>query len=59
MDGGMRALVDIAALSNRPTAAVCSNDMTAIGVMREAYNCGISVLDELLSGSMIFAYRSS
>jgi LacI family transcriptional regulator len=47
MDGGMRALVDIAALSHRPTAVVCSNDMTAIGVMREAYDCDISVPDEL------------
>src|SRR2546430_5869335 len=32
MEGGMKALVKLAGLSNPPTAVVCSNDMTAIGV---------------------------
>jgi DNA-binding LacI/PurR family transcriptional regulator len=37
MEGGMRAL-DVINTRNRPTAVLCSNDMTAIGLMRQAYN---------------------
>jgi LacI family transcriptional regulator, galactose operon repressor len=47
MEGGMRALVQLAKLKNRPTAVMCSNDMTAIGVMREAYDYGIAIPQEL------------
>lgn len=47
MAGGMRALASVAGLGNPPTAVLCSNDMTAIGVMREAYEYDISVPDEL------------
>ncbi len=47
MEGGMRALVELAGLRNRPTAVLCSNDMTAIGVMREAYDYGIKIPDDL------------
>ncbi len=47
MQGGMRALAEIAGLRNRPTAVVCSNDMTAIGIMREAYEYGIAIPGEL------------
>jgi DNA-binding LacI/PurR family transcriptional regulator len=47
MEGGMRALVQLAALPQRPTAILCSNDMTAIGVMREAYECGIVIPRDL------------
>jgi LacI family transcriptional regulator len=47
MDGGKRALRKLIALRDRPTAVLCSNDMTAIGVMREAYDQGISVPQEL------------
>ncbi len=43
MEGGMRALVELLQLQDRPTALVCSNDMTAIGVMREAYDHGIKI----------------
>ncbi len=43
MEGGMRALTQLLGLSERPTAVMCSNDMTAIGVLREAYDCDISV----------------
>jgi LacI family transcriptional regulator len=43
MEGGMRALVELLELQDRPTALVCSNDMTAIGVMREAYDHGIKI----------------
>ena len=47
MDGGKHALQVLSKLPERPTALLCSNDMTAIGVMREAYELGISVPDEL------------
>ena len=45
--GGMEAFKYLSGLSSRPTAVICSNDMSAIGVMREAYDCNISVPDEL------------
>ncbi len=45
--GGIRAFATLAAQSDRPTAVLCSNDMTAIGVMREAYDLGIRIPDEL------------
>jgi DNA-binding LacI/PurR family transcriptional regulator len=47
MEGGMRALVELDSLSVRPTAVLCSNDMTAIGVMREAYDHNIKIPDDL------------
>jgi len=47
MEGGMRALRELTARRVPPTAVMCSNDMTAIGVMREAYERGISVPQEL------------
>jgi LacI family transcriptional regulator len=47
MEGGMRALVKLAGLRNRPTAIVCSNDMSAIGVLREAYDFGITIPQDL------------
>jgi LacI family transcriptional regulator len=47
MEGGMKALIKLAALRPRPTAILCSNDMTAIGVMREAYDYGLSIPEEL------------
>lgn len=47
MEGGMRALLELTGLSNRPTAVLCSNDMTAIGVMREAYDHNIRIPDDL------------
>jgi LacI family transcriptional regulator len=47
MEGGMQALLELNSLSNRPTAVLCSNDMTAIGVMREAYEQNIKIPDDL------------
>jgi DNA-binding LacI/PurR family transcriptional regulator len=47
MEGGMKALLELNELSNRPTAVLCSNDMTAIGVMREAYEQNIKIPDDL------------
>src|SRR6184192_3459731 len=42
MEGGMRAL-NVISTRNCPTAVLCSNDMTAIGLMREAYDQGINI----------------
>jgi LacI family transcriptional regulator len=47
MEGGMRLLTQLVRSSTRPTAVMCSNDMTAIGVMREAYDQGIHVPQDL------------
>ena len=47
LDGGKRALQTLSKLRDRPTALLCSNDMTAIGVMRQAFELGISVPQEL------------
>jgi DNA-binding LacI/PurR family transcriptional regulator len=47
LEGGMRALGQLMRLRTPPTAVFCSNDMTAIGVMREAYDLGIRVPEHL------------
>jgi DNA-binding LacI/PurR family transcriptional regulator len=47
MEGGTRALRELMDRRNPPTAIMCSNDMTAIGVMREAYNYPIKIPHEL------------
>src|SRR2546422_2657105 len=46
MEGGMRAL-NVISTRNCPTAVLCSNDMTAIGLMREAYDQGINIPQDL------------
>jgi DNA-binding LacI/PurR family transcriptional regulator len=47
LEGGKRALQTLSELPERPTALICSNDMTAIGVMREAFDLGIKVPQDL------------
>jgi LacI family transcriptional regulator, galactose operon repressor len=47
MEGGIRALARLVELPNRPTAIMCSNDLTAIGVMREAYEYGIPIPQQI------------
>jgi LacI family transcriptional regulator len=47
LEGGKKALKKLSELPERPTALLCSNDMTAIGVMREAFELGIRVPSEL------------
>ncbi|PYV52181.1 MAG: hypothetical protein DMG92_01800 [Acidobacteria bacterium] len=47
VEGGMRALGELMRLHKPPTAVLCSNDMTAIGVMRESYDLGINVPRDL------------
>jgi LacI family transcriptional regulator, galactose operon repressor len=43
MEGGMKAFHELHALADPPTAVLCSNDMTAIGVMREAYEQNVRI----------------
>jgi LacI family transcriptional regulator len=45
--GGMQALATLAELREPPTAVLCHNDMTAIGVMRKAYDLGMSIPSDL------------
>jgi LacI family transcriptional regulator len=47
MEGGMAAFTRLLAGPIRPTAVLCSNDMTAIGVMRESHDAGISIPRDL------------
>jgi LacI family transcriptional regulator len=47
VQGGMNALVQLLSLGDRPTAVMCSNDMTAIGVTRQAYDLGIDIPKDL------------
>ena len=47
LTGGKAGLQKLAALRERPTALLCSNDMTAIGAMREAFELGIKIPEEL------------
>jgi LacI family transcriptional regulator, galactose operon repressor len=47
LEGGMRATATLLRHPQRPTAIMCSNDMTAIGVMRQSYDEKISIPDEL------------
>ncbi|MGB7844842.1 MAG: LacI family DNA-binding transcriptional regulator [Candidatus Acidiferrum sp.] len=47
MEAGMRAMSALAALGDRPSAVVCSNDMTAIGVMRKAFELAVNIPRDL------------
>ncbi len=47
LEGGMRAMIELSRLTPRPTAVMCSNDMTAIGVLRQAYDLNIKIPDDL------------
>ena len=47
IEGGMATLVRLLATSPCPTAVMCSNDMTAIGVMRKCYEKGIRIPEDL------------
>jgi DNA-binding LacI/PurR family transcriptional regulator len=46
-EGGMRAFAELIGLPATPTAVICSNDMTAIGVMREAHEYGLRIPHDL------------
>ena len=47
MEGGRLACGQLLAQAKKPTAILCSNDMTAIGVMRKCYEDGISIPHDL------------
>jgi len=47
MEGGMAAAEKLLAGAKRPTAVMCSNDVTAIGVLHSAYRAGLRVPDDL------------
>ena len=44
---GMKALSALAAMPARPSAVLCSNDMTAIGVMRAAFDLCLNIPQDL------------
>jgi DNA-binding LacI/PurR family transcriptional regulator len=46
-EGGMEASTQLLKASIKPTAIVCSNDLTAIGVMRKSYEEGIVIPRDL------------
>ena len=47
LEGGMKALSLLAALADPPSAVLCSNDMTAIGVMQRAFELGLDIPRDL------------
>jgi LacI family transcriptional regulator, galactose operon repressor len=47
MEGGIAAMDRMLAAKKLPTAVMCSNDMTAIGVLHKLYRAGLRVPDDL------------
>ena len=47
LEGGMAGMQQLLAAKNMPTAVMCSNDMTAIGVLHTMYRAGLRVPDDL------------
>jgi LacI family transcriptional regulator len=47
MEAGMSAMSALASLPGRPSAVVCSNDLTAIGLMRQAFELSLHVPRDL------------
>jgi DNA-binding LacI/PurR family transcriptional regulator len=47
IEAGMSALCALAAMRDRPSAVLCSNDMTAIGVMRAAFDLCLNIPQDL------------
>jgi len=47
LEGGRDAMQKLLALSDRPTAVLCSNDMTAIGVQHALFEANMKVPDDL------------
>ena len=47
MEGGIASMEHLLAAATIPTAVLCSNDMTAIGVLHKLYRAGLRVPDDL------------
>jgi DNA-binding LacI/PurR family transcriptional regulator len=47
MEGGIEAMDQVLTSKHLPTAVMCSNDMTAIGVLHRLYRAGLKVPDDL------------
>lgn len=47
LEGGEEAFEQMLTVPSRPTAVLCSNDMTAMGVMRKSYSEGIVIPRDL------------
>jgi DNA-binding LacI/PurR family transcriptional regulator len=47
VDGGRQALRELLSHANRPTGVICSSDLMAIGVLKEARAAGMRVPDDL------------
>ena len=47
LEGGAVAMEKLLKLEQMPTAVVCSNDMTAIGVLHKLYRTGLRVPDDI------------
>ncbi len=47
LEGGIRAMERLLETPKLPTAVMCSNDMTAIGVLHKVYRAGLRVPDDL------------
>ena len=47
MEGGIDAMDRLLKSKHIPTAVMCSNDMTAIGVLHKLYRAGLRVPDDL------------
>jgi len=47
LEGGIGAMEKILAGSDQPTAIICSNDMTALGVLHKAYRAGLRIPQDL------------
>jgi LacI family transcriptional regulator len=47
MEGGIKACERLLALGEFPTGIICSNDMTAIGVLHKVYRAGLRAPDHL------------
>lgn len=46
LEGGLRAMEQLLQSNDRPTAILCSNDMTAIGVMHAILGAGLRIPDD-------------
>jgi LacI family transcriptional regulator len=47
LEGGIKAMEKILVCSSQPSAVMCSNDMTAIGVLHKAFRVGLRVPADL------------